>query len=196
MSQPEPGVAPDQRSPEGVRRGADREVDEEDPMPAQRLGEQSSGEQPERSAGDRHEHVGAHRAGPLRRGRELGDDDREDHGRLRRRADTLEEAGADQHPLRGGDAAQERCERERDHAREEDALSPDQIAEPAGEEQQAAERDEERVHDPGQVGLAEAEVVLDRRERDVHDRHVQDDHQLRQADDDQRQPTTTIVRSA
>ena len=38
-------------------------------------------------------------------------------------------------------------------------LRPSEVAEPAGQQQQAAERDEERVDDPGQVRLAEAEVA-------------------------------------
>ena len=126
-------------------------------------GEQPAGEQAERAAGDRDEHVRAHRAGALDGLRELGDDDREDHRGLGGGADALEEAGADQRALRRGDAAQERRDREGDEAGEEHALAPDEVAEPAGQEQQAAEGDEEGVDDPGQVGLAEVEVVLDRR---------------------------------
>ena len=130
---------------------ADREVDEEDPVPAQRLGEQAAGEQAERAAGDRDEHVGAHRPGALGGLGELGDDDRQDHGGLRGGADALEEARADQRFLRRGDAAQQRRDREDDEAGEEHALAPDEVAEAAGQEQQAAEGDEERVDDPGQV---------------------------------------------
>ena len=63
---------------------------------------------------------------------------------------------------------------------------------PAGQEQQAAEGDEERVDDPGQVALAEVEVLLDRGQRDVHDRDVEHDHQLRQADDGERGPAAAI----
>ena len=138
---------------------ADREVDEEDPVPAQRLGEQPAGEQAERAAGDRDEHVRAHRAGALGGLRELGDDDREDHRRLGGGADALQQARADQRALRRGDAAQQRRDGERDEAGEEHALAPDEVAEPAGQQQQAAERDEERVDDPGQVRLAEVEVA-------------------------------------
>ena len=45
-------------------------------------------------------------------------------------------------------------------AREEDALAAGEIAEPPGEQEQAAEGDEERVDDPGEVRLAEVEVAL------------------------------------
>ena len=46
---------------------------------------------------------------------------------------------------------------------EEDPPLADQVAEPPGEQQQAAERDQIGVDDPGEVRLREAEVVLDRR---------------------------------
>ena len=85
---------------------------------------------------------------------------------------------------------------EDDEAGEEHALAPDEVAEPAGQQQQAAEGDEEGVDDPGQVRLAEVEVVLDRGQRDVHDRDVEHDHQLRQADDDQRGPAAAVVGGA
>ena len=102
------------------------------------------------------------------------------------------EPGGDQRALARSDAAQQRGGGEHDEADEEHALSPDEIADPAGEQQQAPERDQERVDDPGEVRLAEAQVVLDRGKRDVHDRDVEHDHQLRQADDDQRRPPATV----
>jgi hypothetical protein len=117
-------------------------------VPAECLCEHAAGQQPERAAGDGHEHVGAHRAGPLACLRELGDDDREDHRGLRRGTDALQEAGGDQRPLRGRDAAQKRGRSEDRQADEEDALTPGQVTEAAGEEQQAPERDQERVDDP------------------------------------------------
>ena len=107
-------------------------------------------------------------------------------------ADALQKAGADQHTLTRGDSAQQRRHGEGHDAREEDAPSPDEVAEPSGEEQQAAEGDEERVDDPGQVGLAEVEVALDRRQRDVHDRDVEDDHQLCEAHDDEGNPAPAV----
>ena len=193
---PSPRSARMKARPSDERDDADGEVDEEDPVPAQGLGEQPAGEQAERAAGDRDEHVCAHRAGALDGAGELGDDDRQDHGRLGGGADALQQAGADQLCLRRRDAAQQRRGREDDEAGEEDAPPAEEVAETAGQEQQAAERDEERVDDPRQVRLAEAEVVLDRGQRDVHDRDVEDDHQLREADDDQRCPAAAIGRRA
>ena len=46
----------------------------------------------------------------------------------------------------------------------------DQVAEPPREQQQPAEGDQVGVDDPGEVRGREAEVVLDRRQRDVDDR--------------------------
>ena len=60
--------------------------------------------------------------------------------------------------------------------------------EPPGEQQQAAERDQVGVHDPGEARLREAEVLLDRRERHVHDRRVEDDHQHPDAEHYERDP--------
>ena len=109
-----------------------------------------------------------------------------------RGADALQEAGADQEALARGDPAQHRGAGEEHHAGEEHPLAADQVAEPSGQQQQAAEGDQERVDDPGEVALGEVQVVLDRRQRDVHDRHVEDDHQLREADDDERRPAPTV----
>ena len=57
-------------------------------------------------------------------------------------------------PWLGRQAAERRRGREHGDAREEDALAAEQVAEPAGEQQEAAERDQEGVDDPGQVALA------------------------------------------
>jgi len=64
----------------------------------------------------------------------------------------------------------------------------EEIAEPSAEQQKAAEGEEVGVHDPGKRGLGEAEILPDRRKRDVHDRRVEYDHQSAQAEDDQREP--------
>ena len=75
---------------------------------------------------------------------------------------------------------------------QEHPAAPGQVAQPAGEQQQAAERDQVGVHDPGQPGRREAQLGLDGRQRDVHDRHVEDDHQHAGAQHIQRQPARPI----
>ena len=78
------------------------------------------------------------------------------------------------------------------HADQEDALAPEEIAEAAGEQQQAPEGDQVAVDDPGQARLAEVQVRLDGGEGDVDDRRVEDDHQLAQADDEERDPPAAV----
>ena len=59
-------------------------------------------------------------------------------------------------------------------------------------QQEPGERHEVGVDHPREAGLREVEVVLDLRQRDVHDRRVERVHQHREADDDQRQPAPPV----
>ena len=65
---------------------------------------------------------------------------------------------------------------------------PKQVAEPAPEEKKAPECDEVGVHDPGKRLFREPEIGPDRREGDADDGHVEDDHQVTQAEDEEREP--------
>jgi hypothetical protein len=78
-------------------------------------------------------------------------------------------------------------------ADQEDAPLPDQVADATGKQQQSAERDQVSVHDPREVALREAEVLLDRRQRDIHDRGIDHDHQHARTKHIQRQPAPTLV---
>ena len=80
-----------------------------------------------------------------------------------------------------------------DDADEEHALAPDEVAGAPAEEQEAAEHQRVRVHDPLQVGVGHVEVRLDRRQRDVHDRRVEDHHELRHADEHEDEPRVDVV---
>ena len=75
-----------------------------------------------------------------------------------------------------------------DDAAEEDPLVAEQVAEPAGQEQEAAEGQQVGVDHPGQRRLREAEVGADRGQRDVHDALVEHDHQVAQAEHVEGQP--------
>ena len=92
-------------------------------------------------------------------------------------------------------AADHRSDDEGGEADEEDALAAEEVAEPAGEQQQAAEGDQVAVDHPGQARLAEVEVPLDRGEGDVDDRRVEHDHQLPEADDEERDPPGAVAAS-
>ncbi len=62
---------------------------------------------------------------------------------------------------------------------------PSRSASAPAEQEEPAEHQRVGVQDPGQALLREADVALDRRQRDVDHGRVQDDHELR--DRDQRQ---------
>ena len=69
----------------------------------------------------------------------------------------------------------------------------EEVAEPPAEQEEAAERDEVRVHDPRERLLGEAEVLADRRQRHADDRHVEDDHQVAEAEHEQCEPAFAVV---
>src|SRR5438128_8248376 len=119
---------------------------------------------------------------------EKGDDHGEDHRRAHRAADALDEAGGDQHRLAEREAAEKRRGGEQRETREEDPLATDEVADAAGEQEQAAERNQVRVDHPGEAGLGETEVTLDGRKRDVDDGHVDHDQQKACAKHQQRKP--------
>src|SRR6185312_4323253 len=64
----------------------------------------------------------------------------------------------------------------------------EQVGGASAEQQEAAEEQRVGVHHPGERRVGEAEVGLDGGQRDVHDRRVEHDHELAEADDDQREP--------
>ena len=65
---------------------------------------------------------------------------------------------------------------------------PEEAAHPAPEQEEAAERDQVRVHDPRERLLRETEICANRRERNPDDRRVEDDHQIPQAQDEECKP--------
>ena len=170
-------------------RHADREVDEEDPVPVERVGDDAAEQHAGGAAAREDEAEDAHRLRPLRRLDEQGHDQRQRDCRDDRAADPLHGAGGDELALRARKAAGERREREdRDPDQEQPTVS-EEVAEAPAEEEEAAEREQVGVDHPRERLLREAEVVADRRERDVHDRPVEDDHQVPEAEDEECEPT-------
>ncbi len=89
-------------------------------------------------------------------------------------------AGADQQRLAVGERAAQRGERRRGRRRRgRRCAGAEQVAGAAAEHQEAGEGEGVGVDDPLQAGLGEAERVVDRGQRDVDDRDVEDHHQLR-----------------
>ena len=188
LAQPDPavGLQEPRRQHHGSR--ANGEIDQEYPVPADRLGDEPAGQQADRAAGRRNEAKDADCSCPLPGLREHRDDHPKDHSRARCATDPLPEPGDDQHRLADRGAAEQRGRREQGEPAQEDALAADQVAEPPGQQHEAAVGDQVGIHHPREAGLREAEVALDRRERHVDDGLVEDDHQKPGAEDEQRQP--------
>ena len=172
---------------------ADRDVDEEDPVPVERVGQDAAEKHADAAAAGGDEAEDAHRLRPVRRLREQRHHqrkgDRGDDGG----AESLHRPRADQQLLRGGEAARERSQREEPDPAQEEPPVPEEVAEPAAEEEEAAEREQVRVHDPGERRLAEPQIRLDRRQRDADDGDVEDDHQVAEAKDVEGEPAGAIV---
>jgi hypothetical protein len=193
--QPDPLAIRDQPDREHRGRESDGQVDEEDPMPVDRLGQNSARQQPDRPAGDGDERVSADRLRLLPGVREHRHDHPEDHGGGQRPANALDEARADQQALALGQRAEQRRDGEHSESDEEDPPLPDQVAKTPRQQQQAAERDQVGVDHPGEVALREAEILSDRRQGNVYDRRIEDDHQHPEAQHVQRQPPPAVLGS-
>ncbi len=97
----------------------------------------------------------------------------------------LKRAKRDQRALRPGEAAQQRGRAEQREPHHEQAPAPEQVCQPPSEQQHPAEEDRVGRDDPLDRRVRESQVGLDRRQRHVDDRDVQDHHEL--GGDDQRQ---------
>ena len=147
-----------------------------------------AGEDADRAAARGDEAEDAHRLRALGRLGEERHDQRERDRRDDRSADALHGARADQRGLRAGETARERGGREERDADQEQPPVPEEVTEPAAEQQEPAEREQIGVHDPGEGRLREVEVFPDRRQRDADDRHVEHDHEVAEADDEKCEP--------
>ena len=92
----DPRIPTDEPHREQGGRGPDREVDEEDPVPVDRLRDHAAGQQPDRCAGRGDEAEDADRPCLLRGLGEHRHDHAEDHRRGHRAARSLNEPGDDQ----------------------------------------------------------------------------------------------------
>ena len=92
-----------------------------------------------------------------------------------------------------GEAAQERREREDDDPDDEDQPAPVGVGELAADQHQRGERQRVAGDDPLELGEIGAEVALDRRQRDVHDRVVEHDHEQPERDGGERPPLAVLL---
>src|SRR4051794_30638581 len=158
------------------------------PTPRARVGAGPAPEQPaDRAARAGHGAPDAERAvalGPLGEG---GGEDGEGGRREDRGAEPLEGARGDQLAVVLRQAAEQRRDGEEDEAGGEDPAAAEQGGHAAAEQQEAAEYEGVRVDDPGQVLLGEVEIAADGRQRDVDDRGVEHDDELRRREQDERE---------
>ncbi len=177
-------------------RDTDGKIDEEDPVPAQRAGQDAAEQDADAATARGDEAEEAHRPCALawlgeevHRQRET---DRRDDGA----AQTLDRPRADQHRLRLRQATAERGQREDGDTNEEEPPVAEEVAEPATQQQEAAEGEQIGVHDPGQRGWSKAEVRANGGQRDIHDSRIEHDHETAQAEDDQREPACAAIGAA
>src|SRR5205823_13830709 len=125
---------------QGAERRRDREgeVYVHGPAPGQRLGEDAPKQQAEGAGAAGDSAVDAERPQALAGDGERGREQRERRGREQRAEHALDGAGADEHAEALRRAARRGRDRESDQADDERALAPEEIAEPAAEQQQAA----------------------------------------------------------
>ena len=105
-----------------------------------------------------------------------------------RRAQALEGTCGDQGALRPGQPRPQRGHREHHDADEEHSPSAHDVRRPPAEQQEASEHEGVGADDPLEVVLGEAEIDLDGGQCDVHDRDVEDHHELDQAQEREGQP--------
>ena len=170
----------------------DRHVDEEDPLPAEPVGDRAA-DQPRGGGADAADRgPDAERLVALGALLERGRQDRQRGRRHDRRRHALHDAGGDQRRGGPGQPAAERGEREQCGADHEHAPPPEQVGRAPAEQQQAAEAEQVGAQHPLQVAGREAEVGVDRGQRHDHDRGVEDDHEERGAQQRERLPAAWI----
>jgi hypothetical protein len=151
------------------------------------LGQQAARERSDRERERRDPGPDPDRHPPLL-GRARRRDDREGRRVHQRRAHALEDACRDQHLAGVGEPTPERREREDDDPDHEEEPAAVRVRELAADQHQRREAERVAGDDPLELGEVGAEVLLDRRQRDVHDGVVEHDHEEAEGDGGERPP--------
>ena len=159
------------------RDDADRDVQEEDVLPAGVPSQQATGQHADSGAARTHGAPEPECLVALGTLREDVHHDRECRGQDDRCAEALSAAQRDQRPVGRGERAPERREGEHREPDHEDEPPAEEVRRTASKQQEPAERQPVSRHDPLQVGFGEVELAADRRQRDVDDREVGDRHE-------------------
>jgi hypothetical protein len=177
---------------EGERDRRDGDVDEEDPLPPEVLGEHAAEEHPDGGAGAGDAAEDAERLVPFGAFLERHERDREDGRREDRARRALQEPRDDEHLGRLREPREQRGHQEKAEAHHEEVASAEQVAHAPSEQEEPAEGERIARDDPLEVLGRKAEIGLDRRERHVHDRDVEHDHEVRDAQDRERLPAPRV----
>ena len=170
----------------------DHNVDVETPAPGENFGEQAAQQQPDRGATARDRAEDAKRLRPVGSAGESDGQQGQSRGCEQRTEGALQRPRPDEHRKGLRQAPERRCTGEADQAGDEGPLAPEQITELAAEQQQAAKGERIGRDDPLPAVGGETEVPLRRRQRDVHDRRVQHDHQLGDAEQGEDRPAVWL----
>ena len=165
----------------------DRDVEEEDPLPAEALGDDAADQRPDRDRAADHGSPDAERGRPVF-AVELLADQGQRGGEHPGAADALQPAREVEQGRVLGDAAEERGEGEDPEPDREHAPAPEPVAERAGGEQEGGEGQRVGIDDPLQAGEAGVQFTLDVRQGDVDDGDVEQQHERRDRDQDQGPP--------
>ena len=150
---------------------AERQVDEEDPVPADRVGDDPADRRPDDGAEAEHRSEEALVLAPLGRREDVADD-RERHGEQRARAEALDAAEQDELPHLLRQPAQQRADEEDRHADEEDGPPPVEVGQLAVD--RAADRRRQQVRgERPDVDVVAVEIGHDHRQGRPDDRLVQ-----------------------
>jgi hypothetical protein len=167
-------------------------VDVEAPAPGQVRGQRAAEQQTDRGARARDRAVDPEGLTPLLRVAEGRGQQRQRRGRQHRGEHALAGAGGDEHGEVDRGAADRRGYGEAGQPCDEHDFAPEQVGQPPAEQQQAAERQRVRGDDPLPVHVVEVQRVLCRRQCQVHHGQVENDHELRDADDGQDPPAPRV----
>ena len=164
--------------------GRDRDVEEEDPAPAQLVGEHPAEQRAHRVAdpGGAQDQPTRQPGLRLRQGRVGHAEDRRPDQRA---ADPHAHPGGDQPRRVLGYPAQQREAGEQGAADEEGAAAPEQVGEPPAGDDRHPEHEAVGVDHPLRGADVDVEVLLDRRQGDVQRREVVGDHDHAEAHRDQ-----------
>ncbi len=174
-------------------RQPDRDVDQEDRRPARAVHQEAAEQRAERHADPDDAAPDADGLGALARLGEGVGDDGHGHRVEHRAADRLQRAERDQPPEAGRETARQGAQDEEHQPGLEDPAAADAVGDGAGEHQQRGQHQGVGVDDPLEAGGGGVQILLDRRERDVHDGVVQaDDEQAQAADPEDQQPVAAV----